>query len=87
MDNLGHEAFNFFPDFGEALYGTFGIIARGSICGRSIQHWREALRAQMGCLLFSSRLTRVVYESSDGTVTRLCIARPLLIRKRFRIAF
>jgi hypothetical protein len=27
-DKLGHEAFNFFPDFGGALYGTFGIMTK-----------------------------------------------------------
>src|SRR5438105_13295993 len=26
VDKLGHEAFNFFPDFRGALYGTFGIM-------------------------------------------------------------
>jgi hypothetical protein len=28
VDKLGHEAFNFFPDFGGALYGTFGIMTK-----------------------------------------------------------
>ncbi len=27
-NHLGHEAFNFFPDFDGTLYGTFGIIAK-----------------------------------------------------------
>ena len=96
LAELGHEAFNFFPDFGDTLYGTFGIVHRNAVNPRidlrkidpAISSEAESLDGVL--VIFVAPYdgeTRIVGWYRDGTVHRRAVPYPQGVRDRIQQYF